>query len=93
MDSNAGGTGAQSKSVVDGIIKAATGVITNPVEFFRTMPKTGGFGDPLVFAVVIGVVIGVLQVVINLVMFHTMGLSAMPFGNSHVREATLGRRS
>lgn len=67
MDNNASGTGAQSKSVIDGIIGAVKGVITNPVEFFRTMPKTGGFGDPLVFAVVIGVVVGIIQAVIGFV--------------------------
>jgi len=70
MDNNAGGQGTQSKSVVDGIISAAKGVITNPVEFFRTMPKTGGFGDPLVFAVVLGVVMGVVTSAIGFVTFH-----------------------
>lgn len=57
----------QKKSMVDAIVTNAKMVITNPVEFFRTMPKTGGFGDPIVFAVVIGVVVGLIQAVIGFV--------------------------
>jgi hypothetical protein len=65
MDSNE--TAQKSKSMVDGIINTLKMVITNPVEFFRTMPKTGGLADPLVFAVVIGLLVGVIQAVIGFV--------------------------
>jgi hypothetical protein len=59
------GTEQKSKSMIDGIINTVKMVITNPVEFYRTMPKAGGFGDPLVFAVVIGVIAGLVQAVIG----------------------------
>jgi hypothetical protein len=41
-------------------------VITNPVGFFKTMPKTGGLVEPLIFMVLIGVVGGVLQAILSI---------------------------
>ena len=38
--------------ILDTIIK----VVTNPVGFFKDMPKSGGFIEPLVFMVSMGVV-------------------------------------
>lgn len=49
------------------IVGTIKGVITAPVEFYRNMPKGGGFGDPLIFALVMGVVSGVIQAVLGLV--------------------------
>ncbi len=43
------------------IPQTAIKVVTSPAEFFRQMPKTGGFLEPLVFMVVMGVVSGVLS--------------------------------
>ncbi|MFO7570030.1 MAG: YIP1 family protein [Smithellaceae bacterium] len=43
--------------------QTAIKVVTKPAEFFRGMPKTGGFLEPLIFAVIMGVVAGVIQVV------------------------------
>lgn len=48
------------------IPQTALKILTAPAEFFATMPKTGGFVEPLVFAVVMGVVGGLLQAVITL---------------------------
>jgi hypothetical protein len=39
-------------------------VITSPAVFFREMPKTGGFIEPLVFMIVMGVVAGLVQAVL-----------------------------
>lgn len=64
---NVTGMENQKKSPVQGIIDAAKQVIMDPVGFYRGMPKTGGFGDPLVFAVALGVVTGVIQAVLGLV--------------------------
>ncbi len=81
---DSGGPGPQTKSMVDSIISNAKGVITNPVEFYRNMPKTGGFGDPLVFAAVIGVLVGIVQAIVGLVMLpgaaKFMGLAAIIWG-------------
>jgi hypothetical protein len=41
-------------------------VITNPVRFFRQMPKTGGYLAPLIFMVLIGVVGGLLLTILAL---------------------------
>jgi hypothetical protein len=47
--------------------QTAINVVTKPSEFFQGMPKTGGFLEPLVFAVVMGVVVGIIQAVLGLV--------------------------
>ena len=36
-------------------------VLTSPSEFFREMPKTGGFVEPLIFMVVMGIIGGLLN--------------------------------
>lgn len=75
MDSN--GTEQKSKSVVDDIINNVKRVITNPVEFYRTMSKAGGFGDPLVFAVVLGVVAGIIRAILGVFHFGFVGSTLM----------------
>ncbi|MEI7881719.1 MAG: YIP1 family protein [bacterium] len=80
---NVTGMDAQKKSPVQGIIDMVKQVILNPAEFYRGMPKVGGFGDPLVFAVVLGVVTGIVQAILGLVHLSPVGLSAiiiMPIG-------------
>jgi hypothetical protein len=61
------GAEVQAKQLWSGIIEAAKAVITSPAEFFRAMPRGGGFGDPLVFMVVMGVIAGLVQAVLGLV--------------------------
>ena len=41
-------------------------VITGPAAFFRDMPKTGGFSDPLLFMVIMGGVSGIVQAVVTI---------------------------
>ncbi len=50
--------------------QTAVRVLTSPAAFFREMPKTGGFVDPLVFAVVMGVVSGIVHAVVQLIRFN-----------------------
>jgi len=68
MDNMQGTPEARAKSLWNGILDTVKAVITNPAQFYRTMPKTGGFGDPLVFMAVLGVIAGVIQAVFGL--FH-----------------------
>ena len=68
----------ENKPVVQAIIDTAIKVMTQPVEFFQTMPKSGGFADPLVFAVLLGVVSGVVRAVLGLL--HLGG--ALGFGTA-----------
>jgi hypothetical protein len=42
------------------IPQTAIKVVTSPGEFFREMPKSGGFVEPLVFMVIMGVVSGLI---------------------------------
>ena len=74
MDS-ATGTEERSKAVVNGIVGKVKLVITNPVEFYRTMPKTGGFGDPLVFLAVLAAVSAVVRAVLGLL--HISGSASI----------------
>lgn len=53
------------------VIDDAKRVITNPVEFFRTMPTSGGYANPLIFVAVIAAITGVIGAVLGL-----MGMSA-----------------
>ncbi len=46
--------------------QTAITVITKPGEFFQSMPRTGGFLEPLLFAVVMGVVAGIIYAVLSL---------------------------
>jgi len=47
--------------------QTAIDVVTKPAEFFQGMPKTGGFLEPLVFAVVMGVIVGIIQAILGLI--------------------------
>ncbi len=41
-------------------------VIKNPAEFYREMPRSGGFVEPLVFAICMGVVAGLVRAVFGI---------------------------
>lgn len=57
---------ADMKKNVNSILNKAVAVIKNPVGFYRDMPKTGGFVEPLIFAVVIGVISGVVTAILSI---------------------------
>ncbi len=57
----------ETKSIdFSAIPQTALRVITQPAAFFRDMPKTGGYVEPLVFMVVLGAVSGIIQAVLSL---------------------------
>jgi len=58
---------------VAAIPQTAIRVITAPQAFFREMPKTGGFVEPLVFMVVMGVVGGIIQAVLAVLSLQVAG--------------------
>jgi hypothetical protein len=47
--------------------QTAVRVVTAPAEFFKSMPKTGGFVEPLIFAAIMAVIAGIIQAIINIV--------------------------
>ena len=55
--------------------QTAINVVTNPSGFFQGMPKTGGFLEPLVFAVIMGVIAGIIQAILSFI-----GLGAAGYG-------------
>ena len=51
---------------INNILNTAVTVIKNPVGFFRDMPKTGGFIEPLIFAIAMGLISGVLTTILSI---------------------------
>ena len=47
--------------------QTAVNVVTKPAEFFQTMPKSGGFLEPLVFAVIMGFISGIIQAILSFI--------------------------
>lgn len=59
------------------IPQTAVNVVTKPMEFFQGMSKTGGFLEPLVFVIAMGVITGIIQF---LLVFAGFGHGAAPGG-------------
>jgi hypothetical protein len=59
------------------IQKTAVSVLTSPSAFFREMPKTGGFVEPLIFMAIMGIISGLIQTVFSLVGLHIAAGMAM----------------
>jgi hypothetical protein len=55
--------------------QTAIKVITTPADFFKSMPKTGGFVEPLVFMAIMGAIGGLIAAVASF-----MGLGGMGMG-------------
>lgn len=70
------GTEQKAKALWQSILDNAIKVISNPVEFFRGMPKTGGFVDPLIFMVVMGVIGGIIRAILGVFHLGMVGSTA-----------------
>jgi hypothetical protein len=57
------------KAMLVSIMGIFQGVISAPASFYRQMPISGGYADPLIFAVVMGVAAGIVRVVLSLLGF------------------------
>ncbi len=72
----------QSAFNFSGMPEQAIGVITAPTRFFRTMLREGGYLDPIVFLVVMGLVAALIQIVLGFIglgQFSTMAMAATGF--------------
>jgi len=67
---------ATVKSYFKGLIDLAIRLIVNPVDFFLTMPKTGGLLDPIVF-LVMTVLLDVLLISVESFVTHGVGLNSL----------------
>jgi hypothetical protein len=59
------------------IHKTAMRVLTSPSSFFKEMPKTGGFIEPLIFMVIMGVISGLIQTIFSIFSLNIAGGMAM----------------
>ncbi len=55
------------KEQIQKIKTTGISVITRPAEFFRSMPKTGGFADPLIFIAIMGALSGIIHAVFSII--------------------------
>lgn len=62
---------------VSGMPDQAIGVITSPRSFFRGMPREGGYLDPVVFLVVMGLAAALIQIILGFVGLGQMSITAM----------------
>jgi hypothetical protein len=68
----------ETKSIdLASIQKTAMSVLTSPSAFFRKMPKTGGFIEPLIFMVIMGIISGLIQTIFSLISLNIAGGMAM----------------
>jgi hypothetical protein len=72
------------------IPQTAMNVLVNPAEFFREMPKTGGFVEPLVFMVAMGVVAGLLQSILSILRLHVGAGMMMGLGSVIILPIMIG---
>ena len=70
-----------SKFDIATIPQTAMRVLTSPSEFFKEMPKTGGFVEPLVFMVAMGVVAGLLRSIFSVLRLQVGAGMAMGLGS------------
>ena len=69
----------KNQPLATAILEDVVAVITNPVDFYRRMPQSGGFGDPVTFVLVIAVVTAMGMAVLSLFGLGTVG-GAMAVG-------------
>lgn len=72
------------------IPQTAMNVLTSPSEFFREMPKTGGFVEPLVFMIAMGVVAGLLQSILSVLRLQVGAGMAMGLGSVIILPIMIG---
>lgn len=72
------------------IPQTAMKVLTSPSEFFKEMPKTGGFVEPLVFMIAMGVVAGLLQSILSVLRLQVGAGMAMGLGSVIILPIMIG---
>lgn len=70
----------ESKANLNSVVEDAKNVITNPAEFYRSMAKTGGFVDPVIFLVVMAFITGIIVSILSMVGLGMVGGMAVGVG-------------
>ena len=55
----------KADKLIASIFEEMKKVITNPTRFFRNMPTSGGFAEPLIFVAAMGIISGILQALLG----------------------------
>jgi len=64
---------------INKVIADAKFIITNPVGYYQSMPKTGGFAEPLIFVAVMAAVTGIIAAIFSLFSSSVAGMLAAGF--------------
>lgn len=72
---------------INAVIADAKQVITAPASYFKSMPRTGGFVEPLIFIAVMAVIAGVLSAVLS---FFGSPVGMLAFGLAAIIFVPLG---
>jgi hypothetical protein len=72
------------------IPQTARKVLTSPSEFFKEMPKSGGFVEPLVFLIAMGVAAGLLQSILSVLRLQVGAGMAMGLGSVIILPILIG---
>lgn len=70
----------QIQNVLTSAVPTTLKVITNPVEFYRTMPRTGGLVEPLAYMILLGLAAGLLRCLLGLVGMGMEGAALVAVG-------------
>ena len=76
MEKNAGAQ-RDIQNYITSIMNRMVQVITNPMGFYRSMPKTGGLVEPMIFMIAMGLIAGVLRTIISVLGLGLTGSSMM----------------
>lgn len=63
------------------IVEDAKRVLTQPLEFYSTMPQSGGFSDPCIFLLVMAVIMGALATLVSIFGVGHLGSMVIGFGS------------
>jgi len=69
------------------IIKKALFILKKPASFYREMPKSGGFLEPVIFVIVMAVIVGLIMTLFSLFGLGIMG--GMAFGFNTILFTTI----
>ncbi len=70
----------EPKTSLKNITEKALKIIKNPILFYREMPKSGGYLEPVLFVTVMAGVVGLLMTLFSLFSLGIMGGTAFGFG-------------
>jgi len=79
----------QEIGLLNALVETTKLVLSRPTEFFRAMPITGGVGEPLLYAVIVGYVGLFASTVYNIVFRSVLGASLSQIGMAPDMERAL----